>query len=369
MASGTATKKAAKKAGGKKPPGEKKASAPKDAKPKEPKPAKAPKNSRKTVAETAPKSKKDDATKPKPLSETMDKPFALTTCKRLVALVEHHNASASRLAGLKESLKVIKNDLDVKDTEPSHERTLAVNKPHVEREIDEKKQSIKAGTTDILRLVIEAVGGTLFEVAHDAKPAGDDDDDTGDLFAGDGEPKPAKPGKKSETVVETPGTELAKPMLALPPGSSVPDDKGGSQPISIAGGPIEQGGAVMSWWAWLRANVVAWRDKDETKVGGIIRRFESSGVPTPSILLGKMAEWFHDAGDRKAAMESLPEATEWFWDGVREIFTDCAEKDEDGSAGVREAMVKVAKGNIDAWVEFAGGPGSRLNQLRVAHEK
>jgi len=326
---------------------------------KEPRPAKAPKSA-KTVAETAPKVK--GGTKPVALSESMGKPFSLVTCKRLVALVEMHNSCASRLSGLKETLKVIRTALDEKGIASNEERTLAVQLVHAVRESDSMKQTLKGVVVDVHRLIIETVGGNLFELAEQSK--GEHEDGLDSLYdvSTPGKPK----GKHTEKVVAGPADPLSPSTIA---GSqTVKDDAGQEVPAIIQGGPVTAGAAALSWWAHL--NTPAWNAKLPKTVAKWIESLHEADCRSPSMLLAKMKMWWTNAADRKQAIEALPDhANHDLWSGVREILTAAAEADAEGTYGVRDAIVGLAAANVDAWIDFCDGADAKLNQIRVAHEK
>lgn len=347
-------KKASKKAG-------KKASKPEVKK--EPRPSKAPKSA-KTIAETVPKGK--GGTRPVALSDSMGKPFALVTCKRLVSLVEKHNSDASKLSNSRETLKVVKNSLDEKGLASNEERTLAVQLVHLVREMDGLKQSLKAVVVDVHRLIIEAVGGTLFELAE--TPKGDENEGGDELFGGTAPiARKGANGKHTETLIGGPD---AKPDPLSPAtiteGQTIKDDNGAEVPLVIAGGPVNAGGAALSWWAHIETP--AWSGK--VRKSKWIQTLEDADCRSPSMLLGRMREWWTNAADRKAAIEALPDHKNHdLWSGVREILTAAAEADTEGSNGVRDAIVAVAAANVDAWIDFCDGADAKLNQIRVAHEK
>lgn len=350
MAKKVAQKKAEKKSGAQKAP-------------KTPKAARPPKSA-KTVAETGKKAK--GGTVHAGLSEKLEKPFALVTCKRLVALAEEHNLSASKLANLKETLKVRRTSLSDGSIDTASAKTIALQLYREEEESDNLKQRIKAVSVDTLRLIMEACGGTLFEFAATVK-----EQEGGDELFGGTEPIPRKQDgvKRTETVLPPQDSHNPSALspVALLTAQTIVDDRGQEVSLLVSGGPIVGGSCALSWWA--HESTPAWAGKTRSKVGQMIRSLEEVGCGSPSLLLKNMREWWTNAKDRKQAIEALPDYKYHdLWSGVREVLTAAAERDTDGQAGVRDAIVAVAKANVEAWIDFCKGPDSALNKIRVAHE-
>lgn len=314
----------------------------------------------KTVAENKAKPKKAPG-EPVSKSEALDKSFSLTTCRRLVALVEQHNRDASRLASLRETLKSVRDDLEQAKDDNAQESKLALQKYRIEQEMDEKKQSLKAATLQTLGLIMEAVGGTLFEVAEEKGSTADvvGGDPSSPLYEGAGQRGKDRP---------MPQVSLAEPKQ-LPPGRAderVKDDRGEDVLAYIGLPEVVDAGLCSTWWAWLRSGVPAWAEKDDKKVGALIRRMESVECPTPGHLLRRMREWFTGAKSRKAALETLPEITAWFDDGIREVLVRCSEGKNRPDLGRMLQEISVA--NIEAFVDWVRGVENPLNKVRLEFE-
>jgi hypothetical protein len=105
------------------------------------------------------------------LADRLDKAFALTNCKRLVAIGEERNRALSRLSELAESKKAVVAELAETPAGPEWNR-LACQKVRIEEEQDKLKQIRLTSVTDVFRLVMECAGGTLFEAAEESAGSG-----------------------------------------------------------------------------------------------------------------------------------------------------------------------------------------------------
>lgn len=124
--------------------------------------------------------------RPGSLAEKLGKAFALTNCKRLVAIAEERNRALSRLSELAETKKAVAAELA--ETPAGTEwNKLACQKVRIEEEQDKLRQIRLTSVTDVFRLVMECAGGTLFEAAEEqtADRTGGDDG-KGGIFDGQG---------------------------------------------------------------------------------------------------------------------------------------------------------------------------------------
>ena len=136
---------------------------------------------------------------PAPIWENLKKPWALSTCHRIIAVAVEHNNAVSKRAQLAEQRKYVKGELERDNLTDAEEKKLAQQLWHLTSEMDQVKQKEKAATVDMVRICIESVGGTVFEQA-DEKPEPDEDPDQGKLYPPgsehidkhDGTTKPAK---------------------------------------------------------------------------------------------------------------------------------------------------------------------------------
>lgn len=149
--------------------------------PKPPKAATAPKQRRRTAAQssvvTRPKESPPEPGKPIPLWDRLEKPWSITDCRRQIAIAVRVNEAQSKLHNLKEQRKYLRGELERDGLTDAEEKKLAQKLWHCEHEIAQEKQTVKAATADLLRIPIESVGGTLFQPPDEPSPNEDDDAD------------------------------------------------------------------------------------------------------------------------------------------------------------------------------------------------
>jgi len=98
-----------------------------------------------------------------PLWDKLDKPWSLVDCKRMIALSCEHNSVMSKLAEIREQRKALRDEWD-----EDHDAATAKKILGLEDEQDKLKQRQKAICSDMLRLSIESVGGSLFMDENEA---------------------------------------------------------------------------------------------------------------------------------------------------------------------------------------------------------
>lgn len=148
------------------------------------------------------------AGKSPPIWENLDKPWSLTTCRRVIAIAVEHNNALSKRAALKEQLKYVKNELEADNLSDAEEKKYTQKLWHLEQDIDSTKQREKAATADMVRICIESVGGTVFEQSQD-RPAKDDGPDEDGLYTNGSEHVDKHDGSTAEIKpAPTPAREL-----------------------------------------------------------------------------------------------------------------------------------------------------------------
>jgi hypothetical protein len=147
------------------------------------------KNKSKTIADDRKK------TRPQSLAEQLSKPWSLTDCKRITALVEMEAELQLKRARERDSLKHLKTKLEETENHRERER-YALRIVDTQNEIKALADSIKASQSDLMRVVLESAdGGTIWQQVQNASAQaspgdadGGPDDDSQLAFGYEGQP-------------------------------------------------------------------------------------------------------------------------------------------------------------------------------------